>query len=58
LEESFCLKESVNNTLNSFTIDDKIADHHREDVEKLLTSLNDLYEYAKTKVEDLGYLEA
>ena len=56
LEESFSLKESVDDTLNSFKVGDKIADFHMEDVEKLLTSLNDLHEYAKARAEDLGYV--
>ena len=55
LKESFLLKEMVDNTLESLKVGNKIAEHHFDDVEKLLTSLNDLYEYAKTTAEDLGY---
>jgi hypothetical protein len=56
LEESFLLKEMVDNTLESMKVGNKIADHHFDDVEKLLISLNDLYEHAKTTAEDLGYV--
>lgn len=56
LEENFLLKEMVDNTLESMKVGNKIADQHFDDVEKLLTSLNDLYEYAKNTAEDLGYV--
>lgn len=56
LEESFLLKEMVDDTLESMKVGNKIAEHHFDDVKKLLTSLNDLYEYAKTRAEDLGYV--
>lgn len=56
LEESFLLKEMVDNTLETLKLGYKIHDNHFDDVEKLLTSLNDLYEYAKTRAEALGYV--
>jgi len=56
LEENFSLKEMVDNTLESLKVGNKIHDKHFDDVEKLLTSLNDLYEYTKTTAEDLGYV--
>lgn len=56
LKESFLLKEMVDDTLGSMKVGNKIDDYHFDDVEKLLTSLNDLYEYAKTTAEDLGYV--
>ena len=56
LEEIFLLKEMVDNTLESMKVGNKIAEHHFDDVEKLLISLNDLYEYTKTRAEDLGYV--
>ena len=56
LEEIFLLKEMVDDTLESMKVGNKIAEHHFDDVKKLLTSLNDLYEYAKTRSEDLGYV--
>lgn len=56
LEESFLLKEMVDNSLESMKVGNKIADHHFDDVEKLLTSLNDLYKYAKTRAEELDWV--
>jgi len=55
LEQSFSLKEMVDKTLETLQVGNKIADQHFDDVEKLLISLNDLYEYAKTTAEDSGY---
>lgn len=55
LKESFSLKEMVDNTLESMKVGNKIADNHFDDVEKLLTSLNDLYEYAKNRAEELDW---
>lgn len=55
LEQSFLLKEMVDKTLETMQVGNKIHDKHFDDVEKLLISLNDLYEYAKTTAEDLGY---
>ena len=54
LEENFLLKEMVDSTLESMTVGNKIPDRHFDDVEKLLTSLNDLHQYAKTRVKELG----
>lgn len=54
LEESFLLKDMVDNTLETMKVGNKIADRHFDDVEKLLTSLNDLHQYAKTRVKELG----
>jgi len=56
LEESFLLKEMVDSTLGSLVAGNKIAECHYDDVEKLLISLNELYEYTKTRAEDLGYV--
>lgn len=55
LEECFSLKKMVDNTLYSMTVGNKIADNHFDDVEKLLTSLDDLYKYAKTRAEELDW---
>jgi len=55
LEESFSLKEMVDNTLESLCVKNEIQECHFDDVEELLTSLNDLCEYAKTRAKNLGY---
>ena len=55
LEESFLLKEMADSTLESLCVKNKIQEYHFDDVEELLTSLKDLYEYAKDQAEKLGY---
>ena len=55
LEDSFLLKEMIDSTLESMKVGNKISDHHFDDVEKLLTSFNGLYEYAKNQAEELGW---
>lgn len=55
LEESFCLREMVDNTLESLCVQNEIQEHHFENVEELLLSLKDSYEYAKARARVLGY---
>lgn len=55
LEESFSLKEMIDATLDSVVVGGKIVKQHYSDVEDLLSTLNELQEYTKNKVKQLGY---
>ena len=55
LQESFLLKEIADSALESMCVKNQIQEYHFDDVEELLTSLKDLYEYTKDRAEKLGY---
>lgn len=49
------LESLINNTLLSYGFGDTMASIHKKDVEQLLATLKNAYEYAERKVQELGY---
>ena len=53
---TFHLQEVIEKELQSLVLADaKLADYHFEDVELLLDSLKEAYDYAERRVLELGY---
>lgn len=51
------LESLINNTLLSCAVGDTLASFHKEDVEQLLATLKNAYEYAERKVQEIGFDE-
>ena len=49
------LESLVEKTLLAYGFGDTMASIHKKDVEQLLTTLKNAYEYAERKVQELGY---
>ena len=49
------LESLINNTLLSYGFGDTMASIHKKDVEQLLTTLKNAYEYAERRVQELGF---
>lgn len=51
------LESLINNTLLSYGFGDTMASIHKKDVEQLLATLKNAYEYAERRVQELGFDE-
>ena len=51
------LESLIAKTLLSYEVEFKIASEHKEDVERLLTTLNTACEYAEERVREMGFDE-
>ena len=51
------LESLIAKTLLSYEVEFKIASEHKEDVEQLLATLKNAYEYAERRVQGLGFDE-
>jgi hypothetical protein len=51
------LESLIDKTLLSYGFGDTMASTHKEDVERLLTTLNTACEYAEERVRELGFDE-
>ena len=49
------LESLIDNTLLSYGFGDTMASIHKKDVEQLLATLKNAYEYAERKVQEMGY---
>lgn len=49
------LESLINNTLLSYGFGDTMASIHKKDVEQLLTTLKNAYEYAQRRVQEIGF---
>ena len=49
------LESLIDNTLLSYCFGDTMASIHKKDVEQLLATLKNAYEYAERKVQEMGY---
>jgi len=49
------LESLIDKTLESYGFGDTMASIHKKDVEQLLATLKNAYEYAERKVQELGY---
>ena len=49
------LESLINNTLLSYGFGDTMASIHKKDVEQLLATLKNAYEYAERRVQELGF---
>ena len=49
------LESLINNTLLSYGFGDTMASIHKKDVEQLLTTLKNAYEYAERRVQEIGF---
>ena len=49
------LESLIDKTLLSYGFGDTMASIHKKDVEQLLATLKNAYEYAERKVQELGY---
>lgn len=49
------LESLIDKTLEAYGWSDKIHSAHKEDVERLLTTLKNAYEYAERRVQELGF---
>lgn len=51
------LESLIDKTLLSYEVEFKIASYHKEDVEQLLATLKNAYEYAERRVREMGFDE-
>ena len=51
------LESLIAKTLLSYEVEFRIASEHKEDVERLLTTLNTACEYAEERVREMGFDE-
>ena len=51
------LESLIDKTLESYSWSDKIHSAHKEDVERLITTLNTACEYAEERVREMGFDE-
>ena len=51
------LESLINNTLLSYGFGDTMASIHKKDVEQLLATLKNAYEYAERRVQELSFDE-
>ena len=49
------LESLIDKALESYGFKGKMASVHKEEVEQLLTTLKNAYEYAERRVQELGY---
>ena len=49
------LESLINNTLLSYGFGDTMASIHKKDVEQLLATLKNAYEYAERRVQEIGF---
>ena len=49
------LESLIDKTLLSYGFGDTMASVHKEEVEQLLTTLKNAYEYAERRVQELGF---
>ena len=49
------LESLIDNTLLSYGFGDTMASIHKEEVEQLLTTLKNAYEYAERRVQEIGF---
>ena len=52
------LIDLIDRELESFTVYNKIVNHHFKDVESLLNNLKNAYNHAMTRAKELGYDDA